>query len=127
VVATVVRGTFVDQLAVDGDWFEVEYENHDVRVHGFRSRRDTEVAVQRPPDREASPLAPTAIVPAKTCLYARPDGEAIGFYDDSAQAAVEHARDDWWTIALDTPWGVLTVFASGPTATELAPCPPTGP
>jgi len=63
------------------------------------------------------------MVPEATCLYARDQGEPIGYLVGDQR--VELAASDrlgWWKLAIDTPWGPTTFAARGATKLELLPC-----
>lgn len=126
-LAIVVDGHVVDEVrALAGGWFEVSYEDGDLRVHGYLSDRLPPERVHKPHavDPAPAPLVPNATVPAGACLYANERGEPIGFFDGAEPAVVERtSHGDWWTVAIETPWGPIELFARGASAAELAPCP----
>jgi hypothetical protein len=128
VLALLHDSYFVDQVKpLDDGWTEVRYEDNDVAVHGFLSKRDPPGRLHRRRDAEPAPATPTnATVAAWTCLHA--DGEPIGFTTVATLVQLERAaRVGWFELTLDTPWGPLTFEARGPVETALEPCgsPPT--
>ncbi|HEX4420462.1 MAG TPA: hypothetical protein VH165_21250 [Kofleriaceae bacterium] len=61
------------------------------------------------------------------CLYARPDGEPIGYIVDNQPVELDDgAAAGWWTLTAETPWGPLAFAARGPARTELVACAPAG-
>lgn len=122
-LAIVSQTYFVDLVReVDDAWSEVSYEDGDVVVHGYVSRRDPPGRTHRRPASESrSPLAANVTVRDGTCLYA--GGEPIGFIVDDRQVIVEKTeRAGWYALTIDTPWGELVFDARGATETELATC-----
>lgn len=113
-LAVLARGYFVEEVRALGEaWSEVEYRDGAVSVHGFASRRD-------PPERLRArgepPVAPsfvaTATLPAEVCLFAAPNGEAIGVTVAAGGAIIDDSeRDDWHAVTLDSPWSPLRFFA----------------
>src|SRR5262249_56853104 len=90
VLAVIADGYFVDKVAELADgWFEVAYEDGEVRFHGFTSQRDPPGQIHRPraPDGAPSAIAPTATVASGTCLYA--SGEPIGYIVGDAAVELE--------------------------------------
>lgn len=127
-LAIMASGYFLDTVReLDDAWTEVAYEDSDVAVHGFVSRRD-------PPGRlhhwrDAVPpakVAPNATIASGTCLYARPGGDAIGYIVGNRPVDLDDAGGGRWTVTIDTPWGPLGFAAAGPSKTELAACAPPG-
>jgi len=122
-LAIVGQTYFVDLIReVDDAWSEVSYEDGDVDVHGYVSRRDPPGRTHRRPASESrSPLAANATVRDGTCLYA--GGEPVGFIVDDRQVIVAKTeRAGWYALTIDTPWGELVFDARGATETELATC-----
>lgn len=127
-LARVANGYALDAIRdVDDAWSEVGYEDGDVVLRGFVSRRDPPGRLYRWPEPEtAVALAPSGNVASGTCLYARPDGDAIGYVVGNRAVELEEARAGWWTLTLDTPWGPIGFAAQGATRSELAACAPEG-
>lgn len=116
----------VQELA-DG-WVEVMYNDGDVSLHGFTSKRLPPGQVHRPKDPDAPPLVttPNAKVASGTCLYAKRDGDKIGYVVGDRDVQLDDAGNGWWTLSLDTPWGPIGFAAKGPSASALTPCAPAG-
>ncbi len=129
-LAIMNTGYFVSSVReLDPAWVEISYADDDVRLHGYVSRHAPPGRVHRPGEREASaPLAPNATAPSGTCIYARANGEPIGFIvGDRPVELVESGTVGWWTLALETPWRVVAFLVKGPTREALATCAPGGP
>jgi hypothetical protein len=130
-LAVVANGYFVEQIAqVDDAWYEARYEDIDVLVHGFLSRRDPPERVHRWRDDAiaAVPFAPNATAKRGTCLYSHADGDPIGFVTSDAQVQLDPATRGWSALAIDTPLGPLALWAQTSAAGELGTCgPPTAP
>ena len=128
-LAVMASGYFIDEVKpIDDAWSEVAYEDGDIEVHGFLSRRDPPGRVHRP--HEADPIVPvqtTATAPTGTCLYASENGEPIGFVVGDTPVALEPTHTGWFSLVLDTPWGAIAFAARGPTEAELATCAPSAP
>jgi hypothetical protein len=127
-LAIMASGYFLDTVReLDDAWTEVSYEDGDVSVHGFVSRRDPPGRLHHWRDTDApTAIAPNTTVASGTCLYGRPSGDAIGYIVGNRPVDLEDAGSGWWTLAIDTPWGALGFAAHGPTRTELAACAPAG-
>ncbi|HEU4732528.1 MAG TPA: hypothetical protein VFT22_31755 [Kofleriaceae bacterium] len=125
-LAVVASGYFLDAIRdVDDSWTEISYEDGDVAVHGFVSRRDPPGRVHHWREGDsAQPITPTATVASGTCLYARAGGEPIGYVVGNRPADLEDAGAGWWTLTLDTPWGPIAFAARGALGTELVACAP---
>jgi hypothetical protein len=131
-LALVAYGYLLDTIRdVDAAWSEVSYQDGDVAVHGFVSRRDPPGRVHRWKETDATPtITPSATVASGTCLFARPGGDAVGYIvgnrpvdlDDGSATGVR--TPGWWVLTIDTPWGPLAFAAQGPARTELAACAP---
>lgn len=124
-LAVMNQSYFLDAVKqLDDGWYEVAYEDADVRVHGFASTHDPPGRTHRRSTGETQPAqyTPNTTVPAHTCLFA--DGEKIGFLVADQQALVEPgARAGWMTITIDTPaWGPIQFEAHGPNETALETC-----
>jgi len=127
-LAIVANGYFLDTVReIDDAWTEVSYEDGDVAVHGFVSRRDPPGRVHRWRETDGTPtVSPNATAPSGTCLYARPSGDAIGYIVGNRPVDLDDAGPEWWTITLDTPWGPLAFTAHGGSKSELVACAPPG-
>lgn len=127
-LAVMATGYFVDKIkAVDDAWVEVGYEDGDVFVHGYVSRHDPPGSVHHA--RASDPptlVAPNATAPSGTCLYAREDGEQVGYLVGDHPVALDATHAGWYMLAIDTPWGAITFAARGPTESELVACAPPG-
>lgn len=127
-LAIIANGYFLDTIRdVDEAWTEVSYEDGDVVVHGFVSKRDPPVRVHHWHDGDAAtPTTPNATAASGTCLYARAGGDAIGYIVGNRPVELDDAGAGWWTVTLDTPWGPIGFVAKGATRTELVACAPPG-
>lgn len=125
-LAIVANGYFVDVIReVDEAWTEVSYEDGDVAVHGFVSKRDPPGRVHRWHDTDGTPtITPDTTVASGTCLYARAQGDAIGYIVGNSPVELDDAGAGWWTLTIDTPWGPLAFAAHGATRTDLLACAP---
>lgn len=112
---------------LDDAWTEVSYEDGDVIVHGFVSRRDPPGRLHHWRDGDPPPtVVPNANAASGTCLYARATGDAIGYLVGNRPVALEDIGNGWWSLMIDTPWGPLGLAAQGASRTELAACAPPG-
>jgi hypothetical protein len=127
-LALIANGYFVDTIReIDEAWAEISYEDGDVAVHGFVSKRDPPGRVHRWHDGDATAtVAPNTTVASGTCLYARAGGDAIGYIVGNRPVDLDAAAAGWWTLTLDTPWGPLAFAAQGQVRTELVACAPPG-
>ena len=127
-LATMATGYFLDTIrVVDDAWTEVGYEDGDVAVHGFVSRRDPPGRVHRWRDTDGTPTTtPNATVASGSCLYARTDGEPVGYVVGDRPVELDDAGRGWWTVTLDTPWGPLGFAARGASRVDLVACAPPG-
>lgn len=124
-LAIMNQSYFLDSVnQLDDGWYEVAYEDADVRVHGYASTRDPPGRTHRRPSAQPQQpqYAPNATVPAHTCLYV--NEEAIGFLVGDQQALLEPgARAGWMTITIDTPaWGPIQFAVHGPNESALDTC-----
>ena len=122
-LAVMNHGYFVDLIAqLDDTWSEVSYEDSDLAVHGYVSRRDPPGRTHRArPYEPISALTPNATVRDLTCLHVA--GEPVGFIVGKRAVLVEKTeRPGWFTLTIDTPWGPIGFEARGATETELATC-----
>ncbi|HEX8114757.1 MAG TPA: hypothetical protein VF516_43805 [Kofleriaceae bacterium] len=112
---------------LDDAWTEVSYEDGDLVVHGFVSRRDPPGRLHHWSQSDPPPtVAPNATVASGTCLYDRTAGDAIGYVVGNRPVALDDLGNGWWSMTPDTPWGALGFAAHGPSKTELAACAPPG-
>jgi hypothetical protein len=125
-LALVASGYAVDTIRdIDEAWHEVSYEDGDVAVHGFVSTHDPPGRVHRWHDADGTPVVtPNATAASGTCLYARADGDAIGYVVGNRPVDLDDASPGWWTLTIDTPWGPLAFAAHGATRTDLVACAP---
>lgn len=127
-LAIMASGYILDSIRdLDDAWTEVSYEDSEVTVHGFVSRRDPPGRVHRWRETDATPTTtPNTTVASGTCLYARAGGEPIGYIVGARPVDLDDgdASGSWWTLTIDTPWGPLGFAAHGPSKTELATCGP---
>jgi hypothetical protein len=127
-LATMASGYFLDTIRVlDDTWTEVGYEDGDVAVRGFVSRRDPPGPVHHWREPDGAPgIAPNATLASGSCLYARARGEPIGYLVGNRPVELEDDGAGWWTVTIETPWGPLGFAAHGPTRSELVACAPAG-
>ncbi|MEO7732444.1 MAG: hypothetical protein ABIY55_15855 [Kofleriaceae bacterium] len=127
-LATMATGYFLDTIRViDDAWTEVGYEDGDVAVRGFVSRRDPPGRVHHWHETDGTPTTtPNATVASGSCLYARAGGEPVGYVVGDRPVELDDAGRGWWTVTLDTPWGPLGFAAKGPSRVDLVACAPPG-
>jgi len=127
-LAIMASGYFLDTVReLDDAWTEVSYEDSDVIVHGYVSRRDPPGRLHHWRDSDApTKVAPNVSIASGTCLYAHTGGDAIGYLVGNRPVDLEDSGSGWWTVTIDTPWGPLGFAARGPSRSELAPCAPPG-
>jgi hypothetical protein len=127
-LAIMASGYFLDTVReLDDAWTEVAYEDSDVAVHGYVSRRDPPGRLHPWRDLDApARIAPNATIASGTCLYAHTGGDAIGYMVGTRPVDLEDGSGGWWTITIDTPWGPLGFAGRGASRTELAACAPAG-
>lgn len=125
-LAIMANGYFLDAIReLDDSWSEVGYEDGDVAVHGFVSKRDPPGRVHHWHDVDPVPVvAPNATVASGTCLFARIDGDAIGYIVGNRPVELEEAGHGWWLATLDTPWGPIGFAVRGASKTDLVACAP---
>lgn len=127
-LAVVALGYIVDNIQqLDDAWSIVAYDDGDVHVRGYASRRDPPGQVHRPRQADAPlpPLATNAKLPRGTCLYAASRGEPVGFLLADHDAAIAADRTaGWFDVTLETPWGPIAFAAKGPDDHSLATCGP---
>jgi hypothetical protein len=125
-LAVMANGYFLDTIReLDQAWVEVGYEDGDVAVHGFVSKRDPPGRVHhwREPD-SAPAISTNATVASGTCLYARARGESIGYVVGNRPVDLEDVGAGWWSLSIDTPWGPLELAARGTARGDLSACAP---
>jgi hypothetical protein len=128
-LAVVINTYSLDILEeIDRVWAIVAYDDADVSVQGFLSRRDPPGRTHRLKDPEVAPqtITPTAKLPSGTCLYTHVKGEAVGYIVGDSDVALDDVGAGWWTVTIDTPWGPIPFAAQGPTKADLTPCAPPG-
>jgi hypothetical protein len=109
-LATVANGHFVDTIKdIDNAWVEVAYADGDVSVRGYVSRHAPPGRVHRARDPEVPPptVVPNARLASGTCLYAKRDGDMVGYLVGDREVHLEGAGNGWWTVSFDTPWGPI--------------------
>ena len=110
-------------------WKEVVYEDGNVHVEGFASKRLPPGRYHAPrPDAALAPIGiePTATGVDGTCLHTAPDGEPIGYLVGTPPVAIASSTRGWVSLAVDTPWGAIT-FAARETDDGFARCDPSVP
>jgi uncharacterized protein YgiM (DUF1202 family) len=108
--------------ALDDGWYEISYDDDEVRVHGFVSRQDPPGLAhpRRTTGFVAKALGPSHIA-SGTCLYA--NGEVVGLTATVvAGTLVPSARSGWFTFTVDTPWDTIDFDVQGPTENDLVSC-----
>ncbi|CAN5699017.1 hypothetical protein BH11MYX1_BH11MYX1_57240 [soil metagenome] len=127
-LAVMANGYFLDTIKeIDDEWALIGYEDGEIRVRGFASRRSPPGRVHKPHEAEgvAATIAANATVARGTCLYAKQHGDPIGFVIADLAAEVASGRSaGWFRLSFDTPWGPLMFAASGTSATDLDACGP---
>ena len=113
---------------IDAAWSLVAYDDADVGVQGFVSRRDPPGRVHRPRDPALAlqRITPTGKVASGTCLYSRAerDAEPIGYIVGDRDVMLDELGTGWWSLTIDSPWGPLAFGAQGPTRADLVTCAP---
>jgi len=128
-LAIMATDYFLDTVkAIDQSWFEVSYQNSDLRLHGFASKHDPPGRLHTP---SAPPASPTSLsanhrAPSGTCLYAHEGGDAIGYLVGDQDIQLVATNPGWFTLTIDTPWGETEFAVAGPTDADLVPCAPAG-
>jgi hypothetical protein len=127
-LAVLASGYVVDSVKqIDDDWFEARYADDDVRLHGVVSRHAPPSRVHHPKERDdtGDAIVPDTNVADGTCLYAREDGDPIGFLVGAQAVQVVDAGRNWFSLYVATPWQRLPFYARGASRTLLATCGPT--
>jgi hypothetical protein len=128
-LAVVANAYMLDTMReIDQAWSLVAYDDSDLAMQGFVSRRDPPGRVHKPKDPDIAPqkITPNGKVASGTCLYARVKGEAIGYIVGDQDVTLDDAGGGWWTLTIDSPWGPLPFSAQGPTNADLVGCAPEG-
>jgi len=125
-IAVMANGYLLDNVRdVDEAWSEISYADGDLALTGFVSRRDPPGRVHRKrPDPALAPvpITPNTRVASGTCLYARANGDPIGYLVGEQDVDLAGDGRGGWTLAVDTPWGPIAFAARGPDPTSLAAC-----
>lgn len=121
-LAVMNQGYFVDEIqALDQAWSEISYEDGDLAVHGFVSKRDPPGRTHRLQPPEQIALVPNVSVADGTCLFVA--GEEVGFIAGAQAVLLEQGdKPGWFVVTIESPWGPIGFDAKGPTETELAKC-----
>ncbi|HEY5938642.1 MAG TPA: hypothetical protein VIU61_28520, partial [Kofleriaceae bacterium] len=129
-LAVLASSQFLESLAErDDGWIEVRYNERQLAVHGYLSKRDPPGRAHRfsDPDPPPATITPNAKLASGTCLHARPGGEAIGYVvGDRDLELGESDKLGWWSVAVNSPWGPITFAARGADAQSLERCAPEG-
>jgi hypothetical protein len=127
-LAVMANGYFLDTIKeIDDEWALIGYEDGEIRVRGFASRRSPPGRVHKPHEAEgvAVTIAANATVARGTCLYGKPHGDPVGFVIAELAGEVSSGHGaGWFTLSFETPWGPLMFAASGTSATDLDTCGP---
>ncbi len=129
-IAVMANGYFLDtQRELEDGWTEVSYEDSDLSVRGFVSKRLPPGQVHRPnadPAAQPVPITPNTKVASGTCLYSRVKGDKIGYIVGDRAVDLADAEIGWFTLTTDSPWGPIAFAARGATRTDLHACAPAG-
>ncbi len=127
-LAVMANGYFLDTLnELEDGWTEVSYDDGDVSVRGFVSKRLPPGQVHRPrtdPETLPVPTTPNTKVASGTCLYSRIKGDAIGYIVGDREVDLADAELGWFSLTIDSPWGPISFGARGSTRTDLVACAP---
>jgi hypothetical protein len=113
---------------IDQAWSVIAYDDADISVQGYLSRRDPPGRVHKLKDPDVAPqkIQANAKVPSGTCLYTHVKGEPIGYIVGDQDVMLDDTGGGWWTLTIDSPWGPIPFAAQGPTRIDLAGCAPAG-
>lgn len=129
-IAVMANGYFLDtQRELEDGWTEVSYDDGDLSVRGFVSKRLPPGQVHRPhtdPEVQPVPITPNTKVASGTCLYSRVKGDLIGYIVGDRDVDLADAETGWFTLTTDSPWGPIAFAARGATRTDLHACAPAG-
>jgi hypothetical protein len=128
-LALVASGYTLDTVReVDQTWALIAYDDTEVSVQGFVSRRAAPGQVHRPKLPDVTPPLITANgkVPSGSCLYTRVKGEPIGYIVGDQDVMLDDVGGGWWTLTIDSPWGPIAFSAQGPSRADLRGCAPAG-
>ena len=127
-LAVLGRSNFLYSMTErDDGWIEVSHTDGEVRVQGYVSRRDPPGRGHRftDPEPALASAIPNTKLASGTCLYARPDGESVGYVvGDRDLELSEAGKVGWWSVAVDSPWGPIAFAARGPDGQSLERCAP---
>jgi hypothetical protein len=122
-LALVTYSSVIDIVKLlEDSWYEVLYQDADLRAHGFTSRRDPPGVVHRRRDVEAVPkVSAPDTIPGGTCLFV--NGEPIGVVVGQATGTLSPSqRPGWSTFTVDTPWDTIELEVRGTIASALDTC-----
>ena len=128
-LAVVANAYVLDTVReIDQAWAVIAYDDADLSVQGYVSRRDPPGRVHKPKDPDVAPqkITPNDKVPSGTCLYTHVKGEPVGYLIGDQDVMLDDIGAGWWTLTIDSPWGPIPFSAQGPTKTDLVPCAPAG-
>lgn len=128
-IAVVANAYSLDTIReIDQAWAMIAYDDADLSVQGYLSRRDPPGRVHKLKDPEIPPqkITPNGKVPSGSCLYTHVKGEAIGYIVGDQEVMLDDTGGGWWTLTVDSPWGPIPFAAQGPTRADLIACAPSG-
>jgi hypothetical protein len=128
-LAVVASAYMLDTIReVDEAWVLAGYDDSDISLTGFISRRDPPGSVHRPRDPDVAPqrITPNAKAPSGSCLYTRVKGEPIGYIVGDPEVTADDLGNGWWSVTVDSPWGPIPFAAQGPTPLDFVACAPKG-
>lgn len=129
-LAVMANGYFLDTIAeLEDGWTEVSYDDGDLSIRGFVSKRLPPGQVHRPktdPELQPVPITPNTKVASGTCLYSRVKGDPVGYIVGDRDVDLTDVGPGWFTLTIDSPWGPISFAATGPTRSDLGACAPAG-
>jgi hypothetical protein len=129
-IAVLANIYFLDIIKeLEDGWTEVSYDDGDVSVNGFVSKRLPPGKVHRPhadPETQPVPVVPNTKVASGTCLYSRVKGDPIGYIVGDRDVDLSEVEPGWFALAINSPWGPIAFAARGPTRIDLQACAPAG-